>query len=106
MISLGLWLTLIARDRRLRVGLKVVQVASAIVAFGTLGWAVLPLRHRGKTPAVIAVVVAAIGIFVYAAHRHRRAEAPAAEAPADDVGGGRDFERSRHRLRVPSRLPI
>jgi hypothetical protein len=70
LMSLGLWIALIARDRRLRVGLKVIQVAATIVAFGTLVWAIF--RHvPAQDPVIIGIVFAAIAIS-WAARRFER----------------------------------
>jgi hypothetical protein len=71
--SLALWLALIARDRRLRVGLKVIHVASAIIAFGTLAWAIL--NHDPRNDLWVVPVAAAATAVSWAARRYERRRA-------------------------------
>jgi hypothetical protein len=56
-VSLVVWVTVIGRTAGSAVVLKVVQVAAAIVAFGTLAWGIL--HHEPKKAPVIVVISAA-----------------------------------------------
>ena len=66
-LSLMVWIGVIGRGDGAGMVLKVVQVAAAIVAFGTLGWGVV--RHEAaQAPTIVLIALAALGIS-WAAHR-------------------------------------
>jgi hypothetical protein len=60
-ISLIVWVSLIGRSPGSGVVWKVVQVASAVVAFGTLAWGVLR-NDPSKAPRIVAISGAALAV--------------------------------------------
>jgi hypothetical protein len=78
-MSLALWIALIARDRRLRVGLKVVKVAAITIAVGTPVWAILD-RDPHRAPWVAPIVLGAIGVS-WTAHRAEQKRARTRKQP-------------------------
>jgi hypothetical protein len=77
--SLALWIALIARDRKLRVGLKVIKVAAVTVAGGTLVWAILDHDPR-RAPWVAPIVLGAICVS-WTAHRAEQKRSRASRRP-------------------------
>lgn len=57
-MSLAFWVAMIGRSGGLRLVLKVIQVASAVAAFGTLAWAILKGDRRLATPSIAVVATA------------------------------------------------
>lgn len=60
-VSLAVWIAVIGRTAGAGVILKVVQVAMAIAAFGTLAWGILHHEPK-KDPWIVAVAAGALGV--------------------------------------------
>ncbi len=61
LLSLSVWIAVIGRAGGSSVILKVLQVASAIVAFGTLAWGILH-HEPAKDPIIVLVAAIALGV--------------------------------------------
>ncbi len=83
LLSLAFWLGVIGRGGRLRIGLKILQVAAAVVGFGTIAWGIVR-PNRAQNPIIVAVAAAALAVS-WSARRYEKARFVARKAAKTTV---------------------